>query len=155
MPLLAGGGLAALAALGLRQSEPPCAYVVEQVGTTSVATPAVPLTVPPEEARVWTCSLHGLSTPAVPIHLPSSLLDTPGTVKGLQALTLEFPTTRLQYPGHAILLSEDSLLLLPLPYRPKPELAQRPVSLSFQLKGRVRKAQLLLPPTPLPVTVPK
>jgi hypothetical protein len=96
-----------------------------------------------------------VSTPALPVHLPTSRLGAPGTLQRLHALTFEFPGTRLRQTGHAIHLSGERLLLIPQPYRPKQDLAGLPVSLSFQLKGVTKKALLLLPPTPLPVTAPK
>lgn len=50
--------MAGLAVAGVIQSEPPCAYVLGQAGAATVATPAVIVIVPPEEAGEQPVRVH-------------------------------------------------------------------------------------------------
>lgn len=53
-----GLAVAGLSVAALIRPEPPCAYVLAQTGTTPVATPAVVVLVPPEEAGTQPIRVH-------------------------------------------------------------------------------------------------
>lgn len=133
LPLLSGTVLAGLMVGSLSLTEPPCAYVLGQVGTVTVATPALVLFVPasagldvgPEagaafhalpapHGRPRTCSNLGVSTLAVPVSVPTSVLDDgPGALLEVQDIALTLQDTPVTVPGHVLTL-EGRTLFLPL-----------------------------------------
>jgi hypothetical protein len=158
--------LAGLLVGALTPVEPPCAYVLSQVGSHTVATPAVVLFVPGEEAvvqpvrvhldeagrnilgyslrpagvdpgpdagavfvhglpeagtplaslpelggRVRACTHLGVSTPAVPIPVPTSVLDLPGALEEVPNILLAIQGTAAAVPGHVLTLAGRTLVL--------------------------------------------
>jgi hypothetical protein len=149
----------------LTVTEPPCAYVVGQVGDVTVATPALVVFVPPAQTglqtlrvhldesgekllgyapaptgeaagrvfvrgrpetgalftslpelggRLRTCSSLGVSTPAVPVPVPTSVLaDLPDALTEIPNLAFTLHDTAVMVPAHVLTL-EGRTLLLPL-----------------------------------------
>jgi hypothetical protein len=202
LPLLTGTVLAGLLVGTLTPAEPPCAYVLSQVGADTVATPALVVFVPPEQAavqpvrvhldeagrnilgyslrparvgsgpdagnvffrgipeagtslaplpalggRVRACSHLGVSTPAVPVHVPTSVLDLPGALEEVPTVTLALQGTSMTTPGHVITLAGHTLVL-PQPGA-VPETSERDraeQSLRVALHGSDETARYLPPP---------
>ena len=157
LPLLSGTALAGLMVGSLTLTEPPCTYVLGQVGSITVATPAVVLIVPPEEAGEQTpleadaaggtCESLGVSTPAVALRLPASAFHAPGALVETSTIVLQFPDQRWSAPGH-VLSFQGSTLVLParrLLEAPPVRLITEP-TLTIGLGGELRTARYLLPP---------
>lgn len=149
---------------GLTITEPPCVYVMGQEDEDTVATPALVVFVPPEEAetqpvrvhlddrgqrilgyserepgedeptdggrvffrglpwrgarpvpeqdgRVRWCQGPGGSTPAVPIHVSTSILDVPGVLQEVPAIRVTLQGTSVTMPGHLLTLKGVSLVI--------------------------------------------
>ena len=158
--------LAGLLVGALTPAEPPCAYVLSQVGSHTVATPAVVLFVPDEEAAVQPVRVHldeagrtilgyslrpagvdpgpdagdvfvhalpeaanplaplpelggrlppfnhlAASTPAVPVPVPTSVLDLPGALEEVPDILLAIQGTAAAVPGHVLTLAGRTLVL--------------------------------------------
>jgi hypothetical protein len=194
--------LAGLLVGALTPAEPPCAYVLSQLGADAVATPALVVFVPPQEAAVqpvqvhldeagqnilgyslrptgvdagpdagnvfvrglpeagtslaplpalggWVraCSHLGGSTPAVPVHVPTSVLDLPGALEEVLAVTLSLHGTSVTVPGHVITLAGRTLVLPQsgaVPERLERDRAEQ--SLHVTLPGSDETARYLSPP---------
>jgi hypothetical protein len=182
-------------------AEPPCAYVLGQAGSGTVATPALVVFVPPEEAGVqpvrvhldeeerailgysprppgtqrdpeatkifvpglppaaapapsppesgapMTCSSEGVSLPAIPVRVPTSLFEYPGPLVEVTSIALHLSSTPVTRPGHVMTLEGDHLLVLPQAGLPAPlphgDLAEPFITLD--LGGSVRTARYLPP----------
>lgn len=200
-----GLAVAGLSVAALTRGDPPCAYVLAQVGTGFVATPAVIVLVPPGESetqpirvhldqeaqeirgyslreagvdapanadRVFipgllqmtravtalldsralghTCESLGVSTPAVPIHVPRSAFLTPGSLVETPTITLLLPDRVWSAPGHVLSLRESTLVIPAQAMQNEEPLW--PVTepyLSVDLGGELRTVRLL-PPRPQP-----
>jgi hypothetical protein len=186
----------------LTVSEPPCAYVVGQVGGVTVATPALAVFVPPREAgvqplrvhldeagerllgystrpgegagpdtgrvfvqgrpeagatftplpelggRLRTCSSLGVSTPAVLVPVPTSVLeDFPHALTEVPNLAFNLHDTTVRVPAHVLSL-EGHTLLLPLQgATPEPVLYDIPrQSILLGPSGAGGTARYLAPP---------
>ncbi len=163
LPLLSGMALTGLMVASLTVTEPPCAYVVGQVGDSTVATPALVVFVSPTEAglqplrvhldeagekllgyspsptgedtgrvfvqglpeagatftplpelggRLRTCSSLGVSTPAVPVPVPRSVLeDLPSVLTEIPNLAFTLDDTSVMVPAHVLTLQGRTLVL--------------------------------------------
>jgi hypothetical protein len=190
-------------------ADPPCAYVLGQIGSITVATPARVVFVPPEEAEaqpvrvhldeaggtilgyslrapgtktgpeaakvfvpgpppetaptrsslleveasLWTCSSEGTRTRAIPVRVPASMFERPGTVVEVASIALHLSHRPVARPGHVILLEGGGLLVIPLPGHPSP-LTEEDVTEPFitvYLGSTVWTARYL---SPLPDTAP-
>jgi hypothetical protein len=193
--------LAGLLVGALTPAEPPCAYVLSQVGADTVATPALVVFVPPEQAavqpvrvhldetgrnilgyslrttmdtgpdagnvflrrhpeagvaltplpelggRVRACSHLGVSTPAVPVHVSTSVLDLPGALEEVPDITFALQSDSVTGPGHVLTLAGRTLVL-PQPVA-VPETLERDrteQSLRVSLHGSDETARYLPPP---------
>lgn len=202
LPLLSGTLLSGVMVWSLIPAEPPCAYVLGPVGSGTVATPALVVFVPPEEAGVqpvrvhldeeerailgysprtpglepgpeatkifvpglpsgatpappsppeggapMTCASEGVSLPAIPVRVPTSLFEHPGTLVEVTSIALHLSHTPVTRPGHVMTLEGDTLLVLPQPglpaHLPEGDLAEPFITLD--LGGSVRTARYLPP----------
>ncbi|WP_309888032.1 hypothetical protein [Archangium sp.] len=167
LPLLSGAAFTGLVVSSLTVTEPPCVYVLGQVGDVTMATPALVVFVPPAQAavqpvrvhldeagqhllgyslrphegaassdetrvfvqgppeagapltalpelggRVRTCSNLGVSTPAVPISVPSSAFeDLSSALTEVPDLGLTLQDTSVTVPAHVLTLQGRTLVL--------------------------------------------
>jgi hypothetical protein len=143
----------------LTPAEPPCAYVLGQAGSTTVATAARVVFVPPEETGVppegagsaWTCSVEGVRTPALPVHVPTSMFEHPENLVEAVSITLHLSSTPVSRPGHVLALEGGGLLVLPQPGPPASLPEEGPLAEPFitvDLGDAVRTARYLPPKPP-------
>jgi hypothetical protein len=142
----------------LTPAEPPCAYVLGQAGSTTVATPALVVFVPPEEAGVQpvrvhldeaeTCSSEGVKTSAILVRVPISMFERPDTLMEVTSITLHLSSTPVTRPGHVMALDGGSLLVLPQPGLPTSPTSEGELAEPFitvDLGDTVRTARYLPP----------
>lgn len=189
---------------GVTPREPPCAYVLGQMGPATVATPAVVVLVPPERAGVQpvrvhldeegqtllgyslrvpgedeppasagrvfiaggsslarsvtssldangtglTCEHLGVSTPAIPIHVPRSVFHAPETLVETPAFALQLADRIWSAPGYVLSLPEVTLVLPA--HRLQDSASPWPIAeqlLFVEMGGEMRTARYL-PPRP-------
>lgn len=113
---------------------------------------ATPAHLPPPESdgAPWTCSSEGVSLPAIPVRVPTSLLERPDNVVEVASIALQLSSTPVSRPGHVIALEGDSLLVLPQPGLPASLSEGDPLAepfITLDLGGSVRTARYLPPET--------
>jgi hypothetical protein len=126
--------LAALVVGPLGSTEPPCAYVLGQAGTRTVAMPAIPLIVSADDTKrpsdppkgpgqpllgyslsPSTCASEGASTPALVVPVSASRFEHPETFMEVGGIVLDLGAHPVTRPGHVITLDGGDLLVLPQP----------------------------------------
>jgi hypothetical protein len=167
-PLLAGLGFAALVVAPLSATEPSCAYVLGQTGSTTVAMPAIPLIVPSEDTgpspvrnpldepgrtslgytlSPTTCASEGGSTLALVVPVPASRFEHPESLMEVGAIVLDLGAAPVSRPGHVLPLEGGDLLILPQPGDATPSTAwdlPEP-SITFRLGGILTTAHYFSP----------
>ncbi|HYO69314.1 MAG TPA: hypothetical protein VEU33_24870 [Archangium sp.] len=159
LPLPGGVLLAGLLVWSLTSADPPCAYMLSQAGADTVATPARVVFVAPREAASpprrsegdsWTCSSEGVSVPALPVHVSTSVFEHPDTLVEATSITFHLSSTPVTREGHVMTLEEGRLLVLPQPGLPASlpagDLAEPFISVDFG--GSVTTARYLSLPKP-------
>lgn len=110
--------------------------------------PAIFATIPELSVATGTCVNLGVSTPAIPVYVPESVLNVPGGAVEVPSISLNILGNPVTTPGKVIPLEGKTLIIPEMGTTvPGVEVGTPAESIVVNVNGTVQTARYLAPPT--------